>query len=160
MLQERDARLRVLLAQLPDDAMTTSATIGSGNWSAKDLLGHIAFWDELALYARDVWRLGGLPALPRWHEMDDLNAKKERSSDQSVVEVRVRYAAAHHGLVTGIEELSDEEWADKRSRSRDQHVTLGGLLGRITGGAQGAFDHLDAHLPDLEKYVASLGAAG
>lgn len=160
MLQERDVRLSVLLAQLSDDAMTSLATIGSGDWSAKDMLGHAAFWDELALYACDLWRVGGLPHLPSPHGVDALNPEQERSSDQSAGEVRIRYEAAHRGLVAAIQLLSDEEWADTRSRSRDQRVTLGELIGRITAGPEGAFDHLDAHLPDLETYVASLGAAG
>ena len=47
-LAEGDAALGALFAQLSSDQLIEPATIGGGDWSAKDLLGHIAFWEELA----------------------------------------------------------------------------------------------------------------
>ena len=43
-LDEGQQTLLTLLGQLDDEALTRAGTIG-GDWSAKDLLGHLAFWE-------------------------------------------------------------------------------------------------------------------
>lgn len=50
-----------LLDRLDAEAMTRPATIGGGDWSAKDLLSHIAYWEELAVDTLTAWRCRHLP---------------------------------------------------------------------------------------------------
>ncbi|HEV3231510.1 MAG TPA: DinB family protein [Candidatus Dormibacteraeota bacterium] len=155
ILTDRDARLTALLDRLTPTQLTAAATIGGGDWSAKDLLGHVAFWEELALAALDGWRTGDLPA-PR--EVDDLNAENQaRSAAQALEVVRERAAGAHRRLLASIEAVSDADWEESRT-IRERTFTLGQLLGGITAGPAGAFDHVDAHLADLSAYVESAGA--
>jgi len=64
------------------------ATIGTGAWSAKDLLGHLAFWEELAAQALANWRAGQRPSAEDLFDQrrtDAANAgNDERSSGQSL----------------------------------------------------------------------------
>ena len=48
-LRDGNDRLAALFAGLDEEAMVRRRTIGSGEWSAKDLMGHMALWEELAL---------------------------------------------------------------------------------------------------------------
>jgi hypothetical protein len=48
-LEEGNAALAALFGHLSPAEMTRPATIGGGEWSAKDLLAHVAFWEELLL---------------------------------------------------------------------------------------------------------------
>src|SRR5262249_57451316 len=62
-LEEGQAALDTLLARLSPEQLVRPATIGGGDWSAKDLLGHIAFWEELASQALNDWCAGRTPAV-------------------------------------------------------------------------------------------------
>ena len=62
-LRQGQAELDSLLARLSEAELTRTATIGGGEWSAKDLLGHIAFWEELASGFAGDWRAGRHPAV-------------------------------------------------------------------------------------------------
>src|SRR5207245_7846791 len=55
-LEEGNAALQELCARLSADEMVRPATIGGGQWSAKDLLAHVAFWEELAAQTLADWR--------------------------------------------------------------------------------------------------------
>jgi hypothetical protein len=57
-LEDGQRRLDALFGQLAEEQLVRPATIGGGDWSAKDLLGHIARWNEIAIEARDAWRRG------------------------------------------------------------------------------------------------------
>ena len=61
LLEEGHKALQAVFARLSADEMTRPATIGTGAWSAKDLLGHIAFWEELATETVAAWRAGRRP---------------------------------------------------------------------------------------------------
>jgi len=153
ILDDRDGRLHQLLDRLGAEPMAAPATIGGGDWSAKDLLAHIAFWEELAVERLGDWRAGQLP--PR-RETDELNAEnQERSAGQSLETVRERARSAHAGLVQAIVAMDDEEWTETRAFG-ERAFSLGELLGGITAGEAGAFDHVDAHIEDLRAYVESL----
>jgi hypothetical protein len=150
ILEERDKQLQALLAELPEDALTAPGTIGGGEWSARDLIGHLAFWEELALRELEAWRAGTRSA--PW-DVDVLNAEnQERSRDMPLHEVRRRYATAHLALLRAIEAMPDAEWAESRAHGGGE-ISLGDALGRVTGGPRSAFDHADAHLPDLQTFV-------
>src|SRR5436190_22784184 len=95
-LEEGRAELLTLLARLSDEAMTRPATIGGGDWSAKDLLGHIAFWEELASEFAADWQAGRLPAIRAiladgQTGIDAANARNQTSTqNQSPDNVRKR----------------------------------------------------------------------
>ncbi|HYT29616.1 MAG TPA: DinB family protein, partial [Actinomycetota bacterium] len=71
--------------------MVAPATIGGGDWSAKDLLGHITAWEEVALERLRSARSGRpLPAFPTGG-VDRFNADRVAADRQrSLGEVRSR----------------------------------------------------------------------
>jgi len=156
ILQGCDATLLELLGELSADARVVPATIGGGDWSAKDLLAHVAFWEELALQALDTWRAGELP--PRY-DADTVNARNyEASRGASMEAVEARYHEAHSRLMQELGTVSAEEWGVRRSRE-GREFSVGELLGGITGGS-GPFNHVEAHLPDLRAYVERVRVPG
>lgn len=161
-LDEGQAALDSLFARLSDEEMTRPATIG-GEWSAKHLLGHVAFWEELALEALTDWRAGRRPSVECIFEggregIDAANARdQERTAAQSLSEVRARATTAHTTLVQSIREMSDEEWRGKSPYPNAHRVTFAELIGSVLGAPKRPFGHAFAHLPDLQAYVESLG---
>ncbi len=58
VLGEDHESVRELVERLGSDDLARPATIGGGDWSAKDLLGHLTSWEEHALEALAAWRRG------------------------------------------------------------------------------------------------------
>jgi hypothetical protein len=151
-----------LFTGLDNEEMTRPATIG-GAWSAKDLLGHLAFWEELAAEFVVARRAGRPPAVDQISAVGDAgvdraNAENQaRTGAQSLGMVRARADAAHASLLQLIRELDDHEWRSAVNDPNARYPTLGERLGAILGGeVRGPYGHAFDHLPDLEAYVGSL----
>jgi hypothetical protein len=161
-LEEGDTKIGAFVRELSDEQMIEPKTIGGGDWSAKDLLGHLAFWEELALEALEDLRAGRTPrvedAFVRGAEgVDELNARnQEITAGQSLNEVRARIAAAHTGIIEAIRTMNDEEWNAKVPYKAERRETVGQMLASILGAPKRPFGHAFAHLPDLEAYIGSV----
>ncbi len=172
ILEEGNARIEELLDAVAEADLTREATIGGGEWSAKDLIGHLASWEEVALQALEAWRRRDVP----WVEgeegpfgpsgdqnLDAFNARAvEEKRHLSLEEVRRTSRETHQELITAITALSDDEWRTKafyptEGGRRNRLVTL---LGAILGAPKGPFAHAFAHIPDVEAFVASLQPGG
>ncbi len=161
-LEEGHSEIESLLARLSADEMIRPATIG-GDWSAKDLLGHIAFWEELALETVAAWPTYQQPSVLATFgggsaTVDAANARnQEITARQSLAEVRERAGATHARLLTAIRRLSAAEWRARPSfptpRPKD---TLASSLGAVLGAPRRPFGHAFAHLDDLRTYVESV----
>ena len=150
-LERGDAQLSQLFDQLRDAQIEQPATIGGGDWSAKDLLGRIAAWEHLALQVVGVSRETDavLPGEAGWPGVDAFNAQVSvRTSRQPLAEVRRDAAEVHAALVKQIGSMTDGEWQQPRGDR-----TVGDLLGSLTGGRQGPFRHVFDHLDDLRALV-------
>ncbi len=160
-LREGQSALGALFDRLSPEELTRPATIGGGEWSAKDLMGHIAFWEELALETLAEWRAGRRPAVEdvfRARRTDAANAENQaRTAAQTLEEVQRRAHTSHRALVTAVQVMSDEEWTAAPPYPHARRPTLAELLGAVLGAPDGAFRHAWAHLPDLSAYVASVG---
>jgi hypothetical protein len=156
------SQMTKLLSELTEEQFTRGATIGGGAWSAKDLLGHVAFWEGIALETLDAWRRGEEPRIEQTFTVggvDALNAWNEkRKAAWSAEEVRSQAQDVHHRLVTEIEAMSDEEWRSKAPYATERRRKLVTELGSVLGAPKQPFGHAFAHLPDLEAYVRSLRA--
>lgn len=147
-----------LVDRLPADAVTTPG-LGGGEWSVKDLLGHLESWEEYALDALGAW-LEGRPS--RFAErrasldIDALNAEDvERKAHRDVTEIRSSSARTHAELVSAIEATTDEGWEAPASDGPPGSVAQG--IGSILGGPAGPFRHDEAHHRDLEALVERHG---
>jgi len=152
-LEEGRARIEELLDRLPRSAMTTPG-LGGGTWSPKDLIGHLASWEEYALDALAAWERDE-PA-----PIDDLlrTLSTTRINDQAVARMaglslaRVRREAdrTHEELLSAIRGISDARWGSPAT-SRGRRA-LGARLGSLLTGA-GPFGHDAAHVRSLASFV-------
>jgi hypothetical protein len=152
-----------LLSELTEEQFTRRATIGGGAWSAKDLLGHVAFWEGIALETLDAWRRGEEPRIEQTFTVggvDALNAWNEkRQAAWSAERVRSQAEDVHGRLVTEIGAMSDEEWRSKAPYATERRRRLVTELGSVLGAPKQPFGHAFAHLPDLDRYVHSVRGA-
>jgi hypothetical protein len=162
-LREGSARMRDLLEGLSAGELERPATIGDGDWSARDLLGHIASWEEIALDTLAEWRGEGRP----WIEdvfaggtnaVDELNGRRiEENRALPLEEVRSGADTVHLRLIEEIERTPDGEWTARAAYRTERREHLGTLLGSVLGAPKRPFGHAFAHLSDLEAFVRSLG---
>ena len=157
---ERERRITLeLIRRLPARAIATRG-LGGGDWSPKDLIGHLESWEQHALDALDAWSRGepapsdvairdaGLNALNR--------AEVERKSRWSAAKSLGSATATHERLVGAIRSLPDERWL--ASPTRRARRPLGRSIGGILGGPSGPFRHDAAHHPDLQEYTKRYGS--
>jgi hypothetical protein len=164
-LEEGQTALDKLLARLSDDELTRPATIGGGAWSAKDLLGHIAFWEELALQSLDAFRAGRSADAEGIFSggatgVDAANARnQERTATQSLAEVRARAKATHAAILSAIRAATDAEWQASVPTAGTRRQKVVTLVGGVLGAPKRPFGHAFAHLADLQTYVDSIHPA-
>jgi hypothetical protein len=160
LLEDGNGQLTKLFDRLNDDRFSRPRTIGGGDWSAKDLMGHIAFWEEIALATIDSFHKGealrfdqafapgGIDELNEWN-----HARKSRwSSDR----VRRESQATHSRLIDEIGRLSSKSWNEVIASPNARRLRLGTRLGQVLSGPKQRFGHAFAHIPDLEAFVGSI----
>ncbi len=157
ILAEGHEAVAGLIARLGQGDFARPATIGGGDWSAKDLVGHLTSWEEHALEALAAWRRGEPAPIQRALRTPGLNPVNAENvaldRQRSTEEVLARFDEAHRRLVDEIQALPQATWdAPPTTRSRRP---LGVVLGGIVGGPAGEFAHASAHLPDLRAFVDS-----
>jgi hypothetical protein len=159
-VDEGDRSVEALTAGLADDELERPATIGGGDWSAKDLLGHLTQWEEFALEAIDAWRRGEVPfveATPKG--VDELNADAVAAkADRSPRDIRAEAREVHDRLLAAMRGISDDEWRSPAPFEAGDRRTLSAFLGGILGAPQRPFGHVYAHLADLEAFARSVGS--
>jgi hypothetical protein len=156
-LEEGRARLEELFDQLPRSAMTTPG-IGGGTWSPKDLIGHLASWENYALDALAAWaRDERAPIDELQHTLPTSRINDQavrRKAAWSLARVRREAERTHEELLEAIRTMSDARWnAPATSRGRKP---LGARLGSLLVG-RGPFGHDAAHLKSLEAFVRARG---
>ncbi len=155
------AAVEALTARLSDDEIERRATLGGGEWSVKDLLGHLASWEEYAVEAIEAHRadrMAWVEATPL--DVDGINAQAvEAKAERSLTDIRREAETTHGQLIHLIEDMPDAEWtaATLSQDASGDARTLGALLGVITGSEAGPFRHANAHLADLEGVVDAVG---
>jgi hypothetical protein len=160
VLDDGQAQLEALFDRLAPNDLIRPATIGGGDWSAKDLMGHIALCEEIALVTIDAWLQGRRPPIEETfttRDTDGQNAwNQERKRSWPLEHVRTDSASTHRRLASTIERMTDQEWASPRAFEGDEREDLRSELGAVLGAPGRPFGHAFAHLPDLDAYVRSL----
>lgn len=159
LLEEQHAEVASLLGDLDEEAFVRPATIGGGDWSAKDLAAHLGSWEAFALEALENVQRGERPPIDDEPtgpgSTDRVNEREvERFRDAAPGEVLRRFEDLHRRIVGAIEATADERWAAPYPFD-PAHESLGDRIGGLLGSDEGAFAHARAHLPDLRAYVDS-----
>ena len=147
-------RIEALIADLDDKQMKTKTLLGGGDWSVKDLIGHLAVYEERAV----AIATGRKPRQgSQITSVDEFNAAEiERKRKWSVKRVRDDAERARAELLAAIENMDDDRWASKVQTGQGRSA-MGLVLGRLlVGGRLGLYAHDLAHVRDLERSVKSL----
>ena len=107
------------IALVPQDRVDTPGVVGP--WSVKDLIGHVATWDQEALQAlRSYLADGDARALATWPaDIDGFNAReaaRKRGSDLAVL--RRELAESHRQIVELISDLPEVEFKTREVETR------------------------------------------
>jgi hypothetical protein len=158
IIDEEMREVFALYDRLPPKARTTPG-LGGGDWSPKDLLGHLESWEEIALEALDAWDEGHGPRIDRviWSTSTSaLNAGMvRRKASRRAADQRRRAEATHERLMQRFSAMSDARW--RRPGTERGRTPVGKRLGDLLGGTPGPFRHAEAHLPQLRAFVRSAG---
>jgi hypothetical protein len=159
VLKEGQRELLKLLNAIPKEELDSN--LGTGEWSVKDLVGHIASWEEVALKALREWRerkpLTAQGIVGVQGGVDSFNATEvETYRKSSAEEVLGRASKIHQDLLSEISAVDLDLWAEEPYYETKRPRTLGGTVGAITGGkARGDFGHVFDHIEDLRSYLES-----
>lgn len=97
------ARWLHALDRVPEDQFATPGVCGV--WSVKDLLGHIAVWDDVAV--RKIGRLDGTEPNGMDEEVDAINAREAAvRADRTGAEQRAEMERNHERLLGALEAAS------------------------------------------------------
>jgi hypothetical protein len=166
-LRDGQARFDRLLAGVAGKELTHPGTIGNGDWSAKDLIGHIATWEGLALASirdfgagRTPWpeRKAGVFSAPATGKIAAFNERTIKARcREPLSKVKADARRTHRQLLAAIESLSDVDWKAKAfyPTPNNRRRTLAALLGSLLAGEGGAFRHNNSHVSDLRAFVRS-----
>jgi hypothetical protein len=152
-LERLDRQYQDLLTSLADADWERSGTIGGGDWSLRDLVGHIMSWEELALgaiYSAEADRPLPLPD----KGIDEINREMvARQGQLPLEELRQRATRTHAQLIQTISALPPASWVMPVGVGDDPPLELGELVGRLLGAQDHPFGHLTAHLGDLRSFA-------
>ena len=104
--------LEKFLATLSPEQMTQPGAIG--NWSPKDVLAHLAEWQQMCMSWFNAGLQGESPHLPaegyKWSQMPALNQKiYGKYKDWNLEKVGELFQASHQQIFEIIRNLSDDE---------------------------------------------------
>jgi hypothetical protein len=106
---------------IPEERLTEAGAVGV--WSVKDLLGHIAYWDENAATTAEQLARAETAEDEDWQVLNDRSAA-ERAS-WSLEEIRAELERSHAHVLVALEDhpqLGDEHWAGETWEHYDEHV--------------------------------------
>ncbi|HWQ11427.1 MAG TPA: DinB family protein [Roseiflexaceae bacterium] len=128
---------------LDDAAMTEPGVTGA--WSVKDLLGHVAAWEQLALRHIEDWRAGAAPQGVWGPAVDSFNAaESERRREAPLAAVREELTGTRQRLRAALAGLTDSDWDAVVGEGEDA-APLSRWVGGSLGGALGPGTHAAEH---------------
>ena len=159
ILERGHATIRRLTKQIPPHWMARPG-VGGGEWSPKDVLGHLCSWEEHVLEALAAWDAGERAPIDHeiyTHSIETINAEDVRTrSRHTLARVLRDWDNVHGELIRALRAMTDARWeAPTTSRGRK---SLGHRIGQLLVG-RGPFEHADAHVKDLEAFVGSIPEA-
>jgi len=154
MLAEQRAEIDALLERLaPRDRARPG--LGGGDWSPKDLVGHLERWERFALESAAAWERGEASPVDRaiWSTSTArINADGvAAAADLSWGDARRRARRTHEELVALIDGMTDARW--RSPATRRARKPLGARIGGYLAGSKGLFTHDLDHVEDLRAFV-------
>ena len=140
-LRRIDDSWRGLIAALdgiPDERLAEPGV--AGEWSIKDVMGHVAFWDEQAVIAARRHLAGEPPRQVDWQAVNKREAAAR--AGRSAAEQRAEMERAHEAVVTLL----------RTTPPTDPNAV--GLCGCLEGDT---YQHYDKHAADIRAWRERVG---
>ncbi len=97
-----------LISDFPQEALTKPKAIGE--WSIKDIILHLAIWEEEAAGAFEIWKIG---IEPDWSHIDDLDKFNQETINSrrrwSTTKAIERLKSVHGGIIENIKSVPESE---------------------------------------------------
>jgi hypothetical protein len=140
-----------LLAQVEPERLTEPGV--EGDWSLKDVIAHIAFWEGRAVKRLQAVARGKAPTphpIIKNLDTDDANAWiYNQNENRPLAEVQAEEQALYEQLLAALEPISD---ADLFTPSRFAWLDGNALWETIPGNSYG---HYEEHIPPLQAWLAA-----
>jgi hypothetical protein len=152
-IKQAHANLVSAVAGIPDDVMTTRPVIDW--WTPKDMLGHVAMWERVAVQFIDDYRRDGVPVSLGLEDDAAIDAYNKRGAalrrDWSLVRIRAEFDAAFRDLIAAVEKLSDAQLNMPLPAPWNSDVTLERLI------AWNSYEHEPEHTEQIKKWRETAG---
>ena len=125
-------------------------------WTAKDLLGHIAAWDELLLPAIDELVAGRRPRFGRTSVFNKRAVDASRALGYGEVLRHVR--SAHQTLMRRIDAPTDDEWTGASPYRWGNRTPM--TIASLFAYSYKAETHYGGHAREIEAWLARRRAEG
>lgn len=126
-------------------------------WTLKDLLGHMAMWQRVAIQFIADYKRNGVPqslGLTGDAAVDAYNKRGVAARrDLPLARVRAELDAAHRDLVAAIQTLSDADLTRALPAPWGEGATLERLI------AINSYQHDPEHLEQITRFIAQTGQA-
>jgi len=155
-LERGHREIRQLIKQIPPHWMARPG-VGDGDWTPKDLLGHLCSWEEKVLEALSSWDAGERAPIDRdiyASSIGAINAEGvRRRSRHTLARVQRDWDKVHGELIRRIRAMPDARWENPATPRGKK--SLGHRIGQLLVGAD-PFEHAHAHVRDLRSFVESI----
>ena len=139
LLERIDAAWSALMKALdgiPAERLEEPGAVGE--WSLKELFGHIAYWDEIAIEDAEKALAGRREAHDNYQEMNE--ADHRRRLGRSLPEQRAAMHQAHAALIDYLDDI--------------EGLAAGPLDAAIRGDT---YEHYEEHIPDIRAWRERVG---
>ena len=149
-IREDHTQLLATLAEIPEERIIKQPLVEW--WTIKDLLGHIAMWEQVAIKFIAEYKRDGVPQpLGISDDAADEVAKHNKREavirrDWSLARVRAEFDAAHRDLLAAVETLSDAALSKQLPAPWDQGDTLEKLI------AINSYQHNPEHIAQIKEW--------
>ncbi|MBI5032958.1 MAG: DinB family protein [Chloroflexi bacterium] len=147
-LGEQSAALLATLADIPDEAQTKIPYVDW--WTIKDLIGHVAMWQQVAIQFIKDYKVDGTPKMLGIKDDADLDRYNKRGvtlqRDLSLDAVRQEMEITHRDLITAVESLTDADLAKPLPPPWGEGATLERLI------AVNSYQHTPEHLEQIAAF--------
>jgi len=143
------SQLEAALAQLRDDQMTVPGL--DNDWSVKDLLGHIGWWEQRIVTIFQTLRRGDTPDGIANESVDDVNANVYAENQaRSLSDVRRNEQQAYQELLRLVEVATEADLFHAQRFAWTQGKPF------VNWIADNTYGHYDEHLPALRQWITTL----
>jgi hypothetical protein len=143
-IQAGRQQLDSVLVRIDEERMPL--VILHGEWSVKDLIGHLGFWENSVVTLFNTLRAGKTP--PPTPELDALNAQiLADSRKQSLAEVRRQEKAAYQKVLSLVHDATSAELFDPAHFPWTAGRAFEGFISDNT------YEHYEEHLPEVLAWL-------